>query len=112
MKKIAHTVNCPKPEWVKRFGYLAMLCWNRLDTQSAMVIAESQFDAFCHMEPEAAAELYSGEPGRTVVAPVCADRRRAPERRRVFGAGAIQAVPNHPLGDGAAVASSMNAAAG
>jgi hypothetical protein len=46
-------------DWVKRFAYRAMLCRHELDTLSAKLIAESEFDASADLEPEVAAEIYA-----------------------------------------------------
>ena len=46
-------------EWVRRFAYRAMLCRHELDTLSAKMIAECEFDSSGDLEPEAAAEIYS-----------------------------------------------------
>lgn len=46
-------------EWVTRFAYRAMLCRRELDTLSARLIADSEFEASCDLEPEAAAEIYA-----------------------------------------------------
>lgn len=76
----------PRPEWVRHFAYRLMLCKPELDTASATVIADSQFDAFSAIEPETAAERHT-------------DRRRSPDTRRLFGTGKMQGVPDFPRGD-------------
>jgi len=48
----------PKEEWVQRFAYRAMLLQPTIDSMSAAMIAESQFEEACDLEPEAAAEIY------------------------------------------------------
>ncbi len=48
----------PKEQWVQRFAYRAMLLQPTIDSMSAAMIAESQFEAACDLEPEAAAEIY------------------------------------------------------
>ena len=48
----------PRPEWTRRFAYRAMLVLPALDTVSALMIAESQFDEACDLQPEEAAEIY------------------------------------------------------
>lgn len=48
----------PKEEWVRRFAYRAMLCEHDLDTRSAFMVAEGQFDFAYDLGPEEAAELY------------------------------------------------------
>ena len=49
----------PKDEWVQRFAYRAMLVQPTIDSVSAAMIAESQFEEACDLEPEAAAEIYA-----------------------------------------------------
>jgi len=56
MQTAAETV--PRPEWTRRFAYRAMLVLPALDTVSALMIAESQFDEACDLQPEEAAEIY------------------------------------------------------
>jgi len=48
----------PKEKWVQRFAYRAMLLQPMIDSISAAMIAESQFEEACDLEPEAAAEIY------------------------------------------------------
>jgi len=60
MGNVTAVVALSRPEWVRRFAYWAMLCEHELDTLSAMGIAETQFDSACGLEPETAAEMYSG----------------------------------------------------
>jgi hypothetical protein len=48
----------PKEQWVQRFAYRAMLLQPTIDSMSAAMIAESQFEEACDLEPEAAAEIY------------------------------------------------------
>ena len=50
---------CSRPEWTLRFAYRAMLVSPALDSISAAMVAESQFDEACDLEPEDAAEIYS-----------------------------------------------------
>jgi hypothetical protein len=50
----------PRTEWVRRFAYRAMLCRNELDTASATVLADIQFDGMQGSDPEAAAEYFVG----------------------------------------------------
>ena len=50
----------PRAEWVRRFAYRAMLCRNELDTASATVLADIQFDGMQGSNPEAAAEYFVG----------------------------------------------------
>jgi hypothetical protein len=52
----------PKPEWVRRFAYRAMLVRPEIDSISAMMIADSQFDEACDLEPEQAAEIHTAPP--------------------------------------------------
>lgn len=47
-----------KEDWIRRFAYWAMLCEHELDTRSAFMVAESQFDDASDLRPEEAAELY------------------------------------------------------
>ena len=49
----------PKDEWVQRFAYRAMLLQPTIDSISAALIANSQFDEACDLEPEEAAEIYA-----------------------------------------------------
>lgn len=53
---------CSRPEWTRRFAYRAMLVSPELDSVSAVMVAESQFDEASHLEPEDAAEIYSVPP--------------------------------------------------
>ena len=48
----------PREQWVQRFAYRAMLLQPTIDSMSAAMIAESQFEEACDLEPEAAAEIY------------------------------------------------------
>jgi hypothetical protein len=48
----------PKEQWVQRFAYRAMLLQPTIDSMSAAMIAEGQFEEACDLEPEAAAEIY------------------------------------------------------
>jgi len=48
----------PREEWVQRFAYRAMLLQPMIDSISAAMIAESQFEEACDLEPEAAAEIH------------------------------------------------------
>ena len=48
----------PKEEWVQRFAYRAMLLQPTIDSMSAAMIAESQFEDACDLEPETAAEIH------------------------------------------------------
>lgn len=77
-------------DWIKRFAYRAMLCNNGLDTESAMLIADVHHADSAEMEPETAAELYSGAPT------VLTERRRSPETRRIFGEGKMQGLSDFP----------------
>jgi hypothetical protein len=60
MKNNLFVVVYPRTEWVRRFAYRAMLCRNELDTASATVLADIQFDGMQGSEPEAAAEYFVG----------------------------------------------------
>jgi len=57
--QVAHRQVCPRSEWTRRFAYRAMLVSPALDSISAAMIAEGQFDEACDLEPEDAAEIYS-----------------------------------------------------
>ena len=48
----------PKEQWIQRFAYRVMLLQPTIDSMSAAMIAESQFEEACDLEPEAAAEIY------------------------------------------------------
>ncbi|MBC8056701.1 MAG: hypothetical protein H7Y61_08990 [Rhizobiales bacterium] len=50
---------CSRPEWTQRFAYRAMLVLPALDSVSAAMVADAQFDEACDLEPEDAAEIYS-----------------------------------------------------
>ena len=50
---------CPRPEWTRRFAYRAMLVEPTLDSVSALMVAEGQFEDACDLEPEDAAEIYT-----------------------------------------------------
>jgi hypothetical protein len=52
----------PRAEWVRRFAYRAMLVSPEIDTTSALMIADSQFDEACDLEPEDAAEIHTAPP--------------------------------------------------
>ena len=49
---------CSRPEWTRRFAYRAMLVDSALDSVSAFMVAEAQFDDACDLEPEEAAEIF------------------------------------------------------
>jgi hypothetical protein len=49
----------PQAEWVQRFAYRAMLVEPTIDSVSAAMIADSQFEEACDLEPEEAAEIYA-----------------------------------------------------
>jgi hypothetical protein len=53
----------PKTEWIRRFAYRAMLLEPSIDTVSAKLIADSQFEDACDLQPEDAAEIYSANSG-------------------------------------------------
>ena len=69
MQNLLFTVDYTRTDWVKRFAYRAMLCRNDLDTASAMLIADTQFDGLRGSEPEAAAERFVGRPPQAPVRP-------------------------------------------
>ncbi len=50
----------PRPEWVKRFALHAMRVQPAIDSLSAEMIADSQFDDAADLEPEQAAEIFAG----------------------------------------------------
>ena len=52
----------PKAEWVRRFAYRAMLVQPAIDSTSAMMMADSEFDEACDLEPEDAAEIHAAPP--------------------------------------------------
>ena len=52
----------PKAEWVRRFAYRAMLVQPAIDSMSAVMMADSQFDDACDLEPEDAAEIHAAPP--------------------------------------------------
>ena len=52
----------PKAEWVRRFAYRAMLVQPAIDSISAVMMADSQFDEACDLEPEEAAEIHAAPP--------------------------------------------------
>jgi len=47
---------------VRRFAYRAMLVRPEIDSISALMIADSQFDEACDLEPEQAAEIHTAPP--------------------------------------------------
>ena len=49
----------PKPEWIRRFAYRVMLVQPEVDSISAAMIADTQFDEAFDLEPEEAAEIYA-----------------------------------------------------
>ncbi|MEO6031025.1 MAG: hypothetical protein ABIP61_03825 [Burkholderiaceae bacterium] len=49
----------PKPEWIRRFAYRVMLVQPEVDSISAAMIADTQFDEAFDLEPEDAAEIYA-----------------------------------------------------
>jgi len=69
MQNLLFTVDYTRTDWVKRFAYRAMLCRNDLDTESAMLIADTQFDGLRGSEPEAAAERFIGRTSPPLVRP-------------------------------------------
>jgi hypothetical protein len=48
-----------KPEWIRRFAYRVMLVQPAVDSVSAAMIADTQFDEASDLEPEDAAEIYA-----------------------------------------------------
>ena len=52
----------PKAEWMRRFAYRAMLVQPAMDSISAMMMADSEFDEACDLEPEYAAEIHAAPP--------------------------------------------------
>ncbi len=64
-RKMPPDVLCPshpKAEWVRRFAYRAMLVQPAIDSMSAVMMADSQFDDACDLEPEDAAEIHAAPP--------------------------------------------------
>jgi len=47
---------------VRRFAYRAMLVQPAMDSISAMMMADSEFDEACDLEPEVAAEIHAAPP--------------------------------------------------
>jgi hypothetical protein len=79
-----------RTDWVKRFAYRAMLCRNELDTASAMLIADTQFDGQRGSEPEAAAERFVGQSSRPLALPRLPYRNEPRVARRSSGVLAPQ----------------------
>jgi hypothetical protein len=50
-----------KAEWIQRFAYRAMLLEPAIDSISAGMIADSQYEEACDLEPEEAAEIYTAK---------------------------------------------------
>jgi hypothetical protein len=50
--------SAPRDEWVRRFAYRAMLLEPSIDSVSATMMAEGQFELACDLEPEEAAEIH------------------------------------------------------
>ena len=59
----------PRAEWVRRFAHRAMLAHPEIDSVSAVMIADSQFDEACDLEPEQAAEIHTASPDRATLEP-------------------------------------------
>ena len=59
----------PRAEWVRRFAHRAMLAHPEIDSVSAVMIADSQFDEACDLEPEQAAEIHTASPDRATFEP-------------------------------------------
>lgn len=49
----------PRPEWVKRFAVHAMRVQPSIDSVSALMIADGQFEDAADLEPEQAAEIFA-----------------------------------------------------
>jgi hypothetical protein len=58
-----------KPEWIRRFAYRVMLVQPAVDSVSAAMIADTQFDEASDLEPEDAAEIYALGPTPASPAP-------------------------------------------
>lgn len=56
----------PKPEWIRRFAYRVMLVQPEVDSISATMIADTQFDEAFDLEPEEAAEIYALGPASSL----------------------------------------------
>lgn len=59
MRTAAVKPSHPKPEWIRRFAYRVMLVQPEVDSISAAMIADTQFDEAFDLEPEEAAEIYA-----------------------------------------------------
>ena len=55
----ARTPTHPRPEWIRRFVYRAMWVQPELDSLSAAMIADVQFEHASDLEPEQAAEIFA-----------------------------------------------------
>ncbi len=49
----------PRVEWIERFALRAMFVQPSIDSLSAAMIADSQFDEAGDLEPEQAAEIFA-----------------------------------------------------
>jgi len=85
MQNLLFTVDYTRTDWVKRFAYRAMLCRNELDTASAMLIADTQFDGLRGSEPEAAAERFVGRSSQPPARPRLPYRNEAKALRSSVG---------------------------
>ena len=90
MQNIFFDADHTRTDWVKRFAYRAMLCRNELDTASAMLIADTQFDGLHGSDPEAAAERFVGQSSRPPALPRLPYRSEPSVARRSSGVLAQQ----------------------
>ena len=90
MQNLLFTVDYTRIDWVKRFAYRAMLCSNELDTASAILIADTQFDGLRGSEPEAAAERFVGRSSQLTPLPRLPYRNEPSVARRSGGVLAPQ----------------------
>ena len=85
MQNLLFNADCTRTDWVKRFAYRAMLCRNELDTASAILIADTQFDSLRDREPEAATERFVGQSTRPSALPRLPHRNEPSVARRSSG---------------------------
>jgi hypothetical protein len=61
MQEQAKEPSHPKPQWIERFGARLMQLQTHLNAVDAAKQALSSYAIFAHLEPEAAAEVISGQ---------------------------------------------------